>query len=153
MTPERRAAAIAATVGGALMILGAFLPWLNGSGFGFNVSRSGIDLSGDAPIFVIGGLLLTTLGVTLLTGRLVPHGVVVLSAVGAALMGIVWLYSRDQVSGRVDELNGDPGLLASIGIGVWVVGLGVLVSTAALVVWIVNKTDDVVLPPQGTSEA
>lgn len=111
--------------GGALMLVGSFLPWISVTTIFGTLSRSGVDGNGDGMISAALGLGAAGIGVALLNRESRPASVALV--VIAALVGVLVYVDGSDIAGRLGELDTDAAL-ASIGIGLWVVGAGALLT-------------------------
>jgi hypothetical protein len=114
--------------GAALIVLGSLLPWATAvGGFGISVSKSGVE--GDGVFTIILGIAIGLVGLTMLQGQNLARARATLIASAIALALIVFEFI--DIQARVKDLNEDSTVYASIGMGVWVVGIGALVATFA----------------------
>lgn len=111
--------------GGALVVLGVFLPWIQASTAVGSVSANGIKI-GTFGTLLLGGFAVAR-GLSMVRpdmfrvrlGTPVLGGVLIL-----VLMALRWGYLRDQIRlARVAV----PGIQVSLGLGVWAVIAGALV--------------------------
>ena len=121
MDESRRYQAWGAIAGGALMLVGSFLPWITITTIFGTLSRSGVDGNGDGLFSAGLGILAAAIGVALLRNesRAGSLALVVLGALGGLL---VYVDATD-IQGRLGDLGSDAAL-GSVGIGLWVVGAG-----------------------------
>lgn len=113
--------------GAVLVIIGAFLPWVSVASVFGNLGVNGIDGDGKitAGLAALGGLLLW-LG---WTNR--SRVSVIVTIVAAALAGLVTLYDWSNVSDKVSDLNNGDAVRASIGIGLYATGIGIVMLFAS----------------------
>lgn len=123
-----RPASIAVIVGGALIALASFLPWVTAQTIFGSISRSGIDGGGDGVVTLIAGGLIVVLG--LVTLRRPNRAANILIAVAAAVAAVIFAIDLSDVQGRVSDLEADSeGLaLGGVGIGLWLVALGAVIA-------------------------
>lgn len=115
---------------GAVLIVGNWMTWYRASDGLFISEASGNDLSaGAVPIFIIGGILLSVIGVAHAQGR----GAGPAMAVGGAIIGVLGLILGWVQADDVFILE-DEGIDASIGNGLM---LMMLASVAAVVVSVI----------------
>jgi hypothetical protein len=118
----RQRAGAAVTIGGLLVVIGVFLPWVTATGPGFSASENGLDI-GTYGTLILGGFAVArglsmlrpatfsfNLGTPLLGGVLI-----------AVLMALRWGHIQTEVR---DAEAVSPLIHASIGIGVWSVVAG-----------------------------
>lgn len=111
-------------VGGAGVLLGAFMPWMKiSTGFG-DVARSGMD-GGDGWFFVFGGALIAYIGLQLrgpsTWSLLVPF-------LAAVVMGVLAFYEINDVTRR----DGDSLSDVSVGWGLYLICAALLVVLVGL---------------------
>jgi Protein of unknown function (DUF2510) len=117
----RSAGAIVVLAGGAVLILGALLPWATAS-IGF-VSVSKAGTSGDGVITLIIGLGVLAIGWVALARRR-HQAAVVLGIIAGVIAGGVAIYDIANVSSAVNRAQTRSSLVhASVGIGLWVTAL------------------------------
>jgi hypothetical protein len=123
-SPNRLAGGLV-TAGGAIAVIGCFMPWISASAFFVTVTKDGIS-SPDGEIIAVVAAICTLLGVVMLARRvsLIVPIVLVLSA--ALAMWVVVVDYQD-VSGRVASLGSTAGVLAQVGAGIYATGLGVII--------------------------
>jgi hypothetical protein len=107
------------------MLVGSFLPWISITTIFGTLSRSGVDGNGDGMISAALGIAAAGIGVALLN-RESRAASVALAAI-AALAGVLVYVDGSDIAGRLGDLDSDAAL-ASIGIGLWVVGAGALLT-------------------------
>lgn len=123
--------AIAVLLGGAIVAVGSVLPWVTAiGGFGVTVSRSGVE-GGDGLITIGLGILIALLALTMIRGENLARwrGALILSAAAAALMVVDYFI----IEGRIRDINRGQTVFASIGLGVWVTGIGAAIALIASV--------------------
>jgi hypothetical protein len=108
--------------GGAAVVIGTFLPWLQATGSAGTVTENGLKI-GTWGTLILGalavwrGLALSRPGVfRAQLGSPVISGVLI-----AILVGLRWSYLQDVIS---NTEAASPGVNAGIGVGVWVVIAG-----------------------------
>lgn len=121
--------AVAVVIGGAIAAIGSVLPWVSAvGGFGITVARSGIE-TGDGLITIVLGIIIVLLGLTMIRGVSLDRWRAALAA-SIILVGLVAV-DYFLFDGRVRDLNRDQAVFASIGVGLYVTGIGGLVAAAA----------------------
>ena len=133
MGESRRNQAWGAIAGGALMFVGSFLPWVTVTTIFGTLSRSGVDGNGDGIISAGLGIAAALIGVALLKRVSRPLSLALTSPLSLALTGVaivggllVYL-DVTNIQRRLGDLGTDAAL-ASVGIGLWVVGAGAALS-------------------------
>jgi len=126
---NNRTGSILAIIGGALMAGGSFLPWLSArSGFG-TLDITGIE--GDGIISLIAGVLVAIIALDRFDRPMSrsARAVVILASIGAAAVVLV---NFQEAQRRISNVNVDTdAIVASVGLGLWVVGLGVALALVA----------------------
>jgi hypothetical protein len=115
--------------GGAIAIVGCFLPWISASAFLVTVSKDGIS-SSDGQIIAGLAVLSALLGVLMLSrrvGLVVPIVLLVLAAV--AMWAVILDYSdlNNRVTNLLNSSNSTVTFVAEIGPGIYATGLGVVI--------------------------
>jgi hypothetical protein len=124
----RSTGAIVVLAGGAVLILGALLPWATASVGFISVSKAGT--SGDGVITLVIGLGVLAIGWVALGRR--PHrAAVILGLVAGGIAGAVAIYDIADVSNAISQTRSSL-VHASVGIGLWITALaavGVIVGS------------------------
>lgn len=111
-------------VGGALVAIGSFLPWISATiPLAGSINRSGIE-GGDGLITVILGVLVLLVGISALRNER-PSRIPTILLTFISLGIVVFEYAN--ITGRIELINLESGLTAgliNVGIGVWVMGVG-----------------------------
>lgn len=133
--------ALVTLLGGVLLALGSFLPWITATApFVGQFSKSGMDAGGDGFVTLFGGFLAGALAVFMLqTSETTRAQGVVLVLTALACGGVVALDYND-VQGRV----ADAGELVAVqtGSGLYACGIGAaLVAAASLMVLVPPRGD------------
>lgn len=116
--------ALVILAGGALGVVGSFLPWITATvALAGTIERNGIDGGGDGIFTLIAGGLVILAGIARLAGSGSVNATRLLSVVGGAAMVGLAVIDYGSVADRVAEINGDYAV-ASVGTGIYVVGLG-----------------------------
>jgi hypothetical protein len=119
---------VLAIAGGAMIVVGAFLPWIKASAaFVGTISRSGME-GGDGPIFLAIGFAIAALGLWSIIGR--PSAapfLLILAGLGAG--GAAFL-EYSEVNQRVDSVASEFAV-ASVGAGIWSLFAGAAASVIA----------------------
>lgn len=125
---RRTLGGVLAIIGGGLIALGAFLPWIKATApFVGTITRSGME-GGDGPIFLGAGLVIAALGLWSVIGR--PSSAPVLLILAGLVLGGFALLDYNEVSGRVGGLGSDLAT-ASVGAGIWSLFAGAAASVVA----------------------
>ena len=122
---DERQRAWGTIAGGALMFVGSFLPWVTVSTIFGTLTRSGVDRNGDGILSAGLGIAAAGIGVALLN-RASRAASVALVAI-AALAGLLVYVDASDIAGRLGDLDTEAAL-ASIGIGLWAVGAGAMLT-------------------------
>lgn len=125
------AAAAVALIAGLLIAVGAFLPWISAtSGFG-SVSRSGME-GPDGLLAVGAGVVAAVSGLAGLSSAR-PKAAGVGPLIGGIVGGFIALANYLDVADRVSGINTEFGEFgfASVGAGIWTIGLGALLALFA----------------------
>ena len=116
--------------GGALLIIGSFMTWISVDvGFSTFSATGTADIEGK--LTAAAGIVVLLVGAVLLTNTAL-HGMARYLGLAAAMFGaVVLLLEYLQVQERIAET--DPAVAtATVGLGVWVTGIGALVALGAL---------------------
>jgi hypothetical protein len=124
-----------ALVGGALLVLSAFLPWFTATVFTLSISRNGMQL-GQGDSFSIDGLLMVLFGVevlivavTRLTAAQLPTWLQSSTIVVGVAAVAVALFEIPSVNDLVNHVRQSSSIaVASVGFGLYVAILGGLVA-------------------------
>jgi hypothetical protein len=118
---SRSTGAVVLLIGGALLILGALLPWATASIGFIKVSAAGTD--GDGVITLLIGVGVLVVGWVALKPR--PHQVVViLGLLAGVAAGGISIYDIANVSSHVNSAQARSSLVhASVGLGLWLTAL------------------------------
>jgi hypothetical protein len=121
-------------IGGALTVLGSFLPWITATvAFAGTITRSGLDGGGDGLITIIVGIVASLLGVALVarTGNslLLQAGAVIC----AAIVGLVAGIDINSVNDRLQQLS-HTNSTGSVGVGLIVTALAAALMVVGAVV-------------------
>jgi hypothetical protein len=121
-------ATIAVLAGGLLLVVGSFLPWVTASTVFGSISRSGVDGGGDGWITLVAGGVILLLG--LATLRRPNRAANLLIAVAAAIAFVIFALDFSDVQSRITDLESQSEgvALGGVGIGLWLVALGAIVS-------------------------
>ena len=122
--PNRLAGGLV-TAGGAIAVVGCFLPWISASAFIGTVTRDGISTP-DGQILALVSAISALLGV-LMFARRVSLVVPVLLLLTAGLGAWVVVVDYQDLSGRVRGLGSTSLIVAQIGPGLYAAGLGVII--------------------------
>lgn len=119
-------------LGGGLMALGSFLPWITFSGAwitfsgaGTFSSRSGLD-RGDGVMTLVCGAVVGVIGGYIVSGRSVTTGIRAVLWSALIVAAVVWGLDFAEIRGRVAAINW--AFNEGLGSGVWVVAVGVVVA-------------------------
>ena len=104
--------------GGAALVLGAFLPWLEATTILGTITRSGVSYGTDALVTAGIGAGLAALGIAIATGVQIPRWLRWLAIALAAVALCILAYDYTQVRDRADSVASDVAQ-ASVGAGLW----------------------------------
>lgn len=123
-----------AIAGGLLIAVGTFLPWMT---FGLGtISRNGFQLGANdaltaaGPVLAILGIVTVIIGITRLTGTVMPSWLQRSTIVSGLAAGVVVAVNWSGIHQVVENAQGS-GISAAIGYGYWVCALGAVVAVAA----------------------
>jgi len=119
--------------GSAAVVLGAFLPWATATVFGITINKNGTD--GDGLLTL--GLCTATLilGIVLLRGS-TRRSVGIWSLVLLGLAAFVGVYDTIDVS----RVAGNKAGSLSVGSGLWLTDLGVIVAVIGSILWLRSRS-------------
>jgi hypothetical protein len=137
-----RVQGVIAIAGGALVLMGAFLPWLTATApFVGTVNRSLVDYGSDGVILAALGTVALFIGLVMAV-----RGPAILAGLGGivalALAALITGVDYGQVSGRVANLTSGSGtipIIASVGAGPYVTALGIVVGAVGCVMGMFSK--------------
>ena len=121
-----RRAGVLVTLGGVLVVLGVFLPWVSASGFGVSVSENGIKIG------TFGTLILGAFAVARGLSLIRPSSFAInlgTPLIGGILIGVLVALRWSFLQSEVRDAHAG-GFQASIGIGVWSVIAGTVLILA-----------------------
>jgi hypothetical protein len=117
--------------GGALMIIGSFLPWAQERIFAFSVDRNGMQMGNNLSFSIDGlftvflGALIALIGITNLTGTTFPRWIK-RSAIWLGILGLsTSIYDYSSINDTVNKLSSQYSTGSfSVGYGLWMVIIG-----------------------------
>jgi hypothetical protein len=110
-------------VAGALLVLGAFLPWITMSGLG-SASKSGIE--GDGVITVLLGVGAGVVGLrAAVSGRTNKWGYIAVLASGLTA-GVVAVIDFIDVQSRIEDITSSSLVIGQVGVGLYLTGAAAL---------------------------
>jgi hypothetical protein len=118
-------------VGGALVAVGSFLPWISASTFLGTLSRSGLDGGGDGVFTLAAGAILALFGGLVLSGRPVTRVTRALLWIVVAFLTLIWILDFSDIRDRVDLVSSEFAQ-GSIGSGMWVMAVGAITSVVGI---------------------
>jgi hypothetical protein len=118
-----------ALLGGVLIVLGSFLPWLTATApLVGTISRNGME-GGDGIITLVLGVVTILIGVTQLTATNLPTLVQRSTIVTGAITGIVAIINYLNVQRRIEDVREESELIAaSVGAGIWTLIVGAVLA-------------------------
>jgi hypothetical protein len=122
-------------LGGLLIVLGSFLPWLTATApFVGTISRNGME-GGDGIITLILGVVTILIGVSQLTATRLPALLQRSSIVTGVITGAVAIYDYVDVQRRIEDVKEQTELVsASVGAGIWTLIVGAILAIVGGVV-------------------
>jgi hypothetical protein len=116
-------------LGGVLIILGSFLPWLTATApLVGTMSRNGME-GGDGVITLILGVITILIGVTQLTATNLPTLLQRSPIVTGVITGIVAIINYSSVQQRIADVREESELIAaSVGAGIWTLFVGAVLA-------------------------
>jgi hypothetical protein len=116
-------------LGGLLIVLGSFLPWLTATApFVGTISKSGME-GGDGIITLILGVVTILIGVSQLTATRLPTLLQRSSIATGIITGAVAIYDYVDVQRRIEQVKEQTELVsASVGAGIWTLIVGAILS-------------------------
>lgn len=121
---EEFGSTIAVLIGGGLLALGSFLPWLQASvPLIGSISRNGLDGGGDGIITLLLGVVTLIIGAVRMSGSQMPPVLQKSPVVTGIAAVVLVVIDGVSVSERVSDVS-SAGASASIGYGLYVCGLG-----------------------------
>jgi hypothetical protein len=116
-------------IGGVLIVLGSFLPWLTATApLVGTISRNGME-GGDGVITLILGVVTILIGVTQLTATNLPTLLQRSPIVTGAITGIVAVSNYLNVQQRIEDVREESELIAaSVGAGIWTLVVGAVLA-------------------------
>lgn len=122
----RKRAGMAVVIGGVLVVIGVFLPWVTASGLGVSASENGIKIG------TFGTLILGAFAVARGLSMVRPSSFAInmgTPLIGGILIGVLMALRWSFLQSEVRDAQAQ-GLQASIGIGVWFVIAGTVLILA-----------------------
>jgi hypothetical protein len=116
-------------LGGLLIVLGSFLPWLTATApFVGTITRKGME-GGDGIITLILGVVTILIGVSQLTATQMPALLQRSSIVTGVITGAVAIYDYVEVQRRIEDVKEQTELIsASVGAGIWTLIVGAILA-------------------------
>jgi hypothetical protein len=116
-------------LGGVLIVLGSFLPWLTATApLVGTISRNGME-GGDGVITLILGVVTILIGVTQLTATNLPILLQRSPIITGAISGIVAIINYLDVQQRIEDVREESELIAaSVGAGIWTLVVGAVLA-------------------------
>jgi hypothetical protein len=112
-------------LGGLLIVVGSFMPWMTASApLVGTISTSGMQ-GGDGVITLVLGVITILIGVTQLTATNMPTSLQRSSIVTGVITGAVAIYDYNEVQDRITQAKAQSDLIiASVGGGMWALFVG-----------------------------
>jgi hypothetical protein len=112
-------------IGGALVGVGSFMPWIAASTIFGTVTQSG--MSGDGVFTLAAGVIIGFVGGMLLSGSLATRFTRSLLWTAIVLVTLVWIFDFIDIRNRV-ELVDTAFSTGSVGYGMWLMAVGAVVA-------------------------
>ncbi|NND03497.1 MAG: hypothetical protein HKN91_11995 [Acidimicrobiia bacterium] len=126
---DDRAKHAATITGGALLVIGSLMTWISVD-VGFQAFSSTGTETAEGKLTLAAGIVLIGVGALLLSG-IAAHSAIAYAGAAAAVFGAVVLaLEYMDVRARIADADGT-GATATIGAGVWIAAVGVLLALAA----------------------
>lgn len=122
--PRTKAAALFVVLGGAVVILGSFLPWATVTTVFGTIGRTGME-GGDGVLTLLLGLSIVGCGISAATAAKFWWRIPVL--LGAAVAAFAW-FEYQNIASKLATVASNPYVTSSIGAGIWVLHVGALVT-------------------------
>ena len=134
-------------VGGGLSALGSLLPWISfRTQDGTTFTRSGLD-DGDGVITLVCGAVIGIIGGYVVGGGQITKGSLIVLWMALITAGAVWFTNFFDIRDRIASIHWGPTHANSVGSGIWVMAVGLLVTLAGLV-----QMSAAVLRPNGVDD-
>jgi hypothetical protein len=116
-------------LGGLLIVLGSFLPWLSFTApFVGTITKNGME-GGDGVITLVSGVVTILIGVTQLTATRLPAFLHRSSIATGVITGVVATYDYLDVQRRIEDAKAQSELIAaSVGAGIWTLIVGAILA-------------------------
>jgi hypothetical protein len=117
-------------LGGVLIVVGSFLPWLTATApLVGTISRNGMEGGGDGIFTLILGVITILIGVTQLTATNMPTLLQRSPIITGAITGIVAVINYLDVQQRIEDVREESELIAaSVGAGIWTLVVGAVLA-------------------------
>jgi hypothetical protein len=117
-------------LGGVLIVVGSFLPWLTATApLVGTISRNGMEGGGDGIFTLILGVITILIGVTQFTATNMPTLLQRSPIITGAITGIVAVINYLDVQQRIEDVREESELIAaSVGAGIWTLVVGAVLA-------------------------
>lgn len=126
MQSKELGGALTVLVGGLLVIVGSFLPWITAtSGFG-SVSVSGMDHGGDGIFTLVLGVIAALIGMAQLIKAQLPGIIRGSPAIIGVSLGVITFFDHSDIRNRIARaaVSSSGALSSTVGQGIWSLYLG-----------------------------
>jgi hypothetical protein len=139
-----RSAALVAIVGGAMMAIGSFMPWISArTGFG-SVDVAGTE--GDGVATLIAGALAALIALVFLDKPAPGLAKLAIGAAGVIALVVVYL-DYNEIQKRLEGITSD-AVAGSVGAGLYIVGIGAV----AAIIGAIKMTNTASIKPTPPAE-
>jgi hypothetical protein len=114
-------------VGGGLISIGSFMPWVTASTVFGTLTRSGLDDGGDGIFTIIIGVAVALIGGLIVSGRADTRGTKPGVLFLLTIFVVVWVADFNDIRERIDFLDSEFAY-GGIGMGMWVMVIGGIVA-------------------------
>jgi hypothetical protein len=128
VAPKRSRSFLAAlTAGGALVILGTFMPWATITTVFGTITKNGIDTPDGVFMLILGGVLIA-IGLGAHSHLNVPKGLRVVGIIAGTLTGLASIGEASSVSTHIASVTSNPYASAPVGGGVYLLVTGAVIA-------------------------
>ena len=114
-------------VGGVVIVVGSFLPWITATSVFGSLSRNALD--GDGRLTLAAGVILALIGAVEVSSGTSRRPAKILGWVMVIVVGLVFAVDFSDLQERLDLVSSELiGASASIGPGLWLLAVGALIA-------------------------
>lgn len=118
-------------VGGGLIALGSFLPWITATTVFGTISRNGVSDGGDGVFTMVLGVVIGVLGGMLASGGRTTTATRVILWLAVIAFALIWVVDFTDVRDRIGLVDSEFAA-GGIGMGFWVMAIGGVVTIVGL---------------------